>query len=62
MNKSDKVYMLAIMMVILASADVNISGILGAVLQVFWSGTCVAIAYILAKKSEILEKFEKEEK
>jgi hypothetical protein len=62
MNKSDKVYMLAIMMVILASADVNISGILGAIFQVLWSITCVAIAWVLIKKSEILRKFEKEEK
>lgn len=62
MNKSDRVYILAVMMVILASADVNISGMLGAILQVLWSFTCVAIAYVLMKKSEILRKVEEEEK
>lgn len=59
MKKSDKVYMLAIMMVILASADVNITGITGALLQVAYSITCMAIAIIFLKKSQLLEKQER---
>lgn len=59
MKKSDKVYMLAIMMVILASADVNITGITGALLQGAYSIICMAIAIILLKKSQLLEKQER---
>ena len=56
MSKSDKLYMLALAMVILASAEVNITGMIGAVLQFVWSALCVAIAYVLVKKSELFRK------
>ena len=59
MKKSDKVYILAVMMVILASAEVNIDGITGALLQVAYSIICMAIAIILLKKSQLLEKQER---
>lgn len=62
MKKSDKLFMVALMMVILASAEVRVGGMIGALLQVVWSIVCIAIAYILIKKSEILEKQEREEK
>lgn len=53
MNKSDKLYLLALVMILLASAEVNISGMIGAILQLLWTAICMLIAYVLIKKSEL---------
>lgn len=58
MKKSDILYVLALFMILLASSDINITGLAGIIFQVLWSVICIAIAYTLIKKSELFEKYE----